>query len=141
MWMRIAGASAVAGLAFVLMTCGADSAPIAGDTPDAESPGGGATPTPAPSPTTTGDVQSVACALNNAGAFENNCTVERREIDGQKILVVLHPDGGFRRFEQLADGSGLTAVAGADKVAQTLSGDTLEIAIAGDRYRFAASTQ
>lgn len=147
--MRIAGAIGVAGLAFLLVTCGGDMATLAGggDSADAPDPTATATPTPTssstPTPTSTSpaDTLSIACAPKGSTGFDSTCTVERVEVDGARLLTVFHPDGGFRRFEQLADGSGLAAVAGADKVTQTLSGDTLEIAIAGNRYRFPATSQ
>ena len=83
----------------------------------------------------------IACAPDGSPAFDSTCTIERYELDGANLMAVFHPDGGFRRFEQLADGSGLAAVAGADAVTQTLKGDTLEIAIAANRYRFPVSFQ
>ena len=84
---------------------------------------------------------SIPCALDGATSFDSTCAVERSKVDQSTLLAVIHPDGGFRRFEQLPDGSGLAAVAGADEVAQTLSGDTLEISIAANRYRFPATAQ
>mgnify|MGYP006408185519 FL=1 len=82
---------------------------------------------------------AIPCALDGASAFDSTCTVERYEVEGAMLLTVNHPDGGFRRFEQLPDGAGLAAVAGADEVTQSLSGDTLEIALVGNRYRFPAT--
>ena len=146
MWMRIAAALAVAGLAGLLVTCGGDVMAVVGD------PGKGDTAdtaSPTPTPTASADgpgggplpTQAIACAPGGASSFDSTCTVERADIDGARLLTVFHPDGGFRRFEQLADGSGLAVVAGADELTQTLNGDTLEIAIAGNRYRFPATTQ
>ncbi|MEL7682743.1 hypothetical protein AAG594_00245 [Citromicrobium bathyomarinum] len=128
--MRIAGALAVAGLAFATVACGGDGSASAasGDTGTAD---------PDPAPTTT----SIACAPDGAQSFDATCSVERVEVEGKILLTVFHPDGGFRRFEQLPDGSGLAAVAGADAVTQTLSGDILEISLAGNRYRFPATTR
>ncbi|MBD59202.1 MAG: hypothetical protein CL808_03655 [Citromicrobium sp.] len=139
MWMRIAGALAVSALAFAMVTCGGDGATNAGNPPDT----GGVPPNPTPSPSGTApaDSQSIACALNGASDFDSTCSVERSEIDGATLLAVFHPDGGFRRFEVMSDGSGLSAVAGADVVAQTLQGDILEIAIATNRYRFPADVR
>lgn len=149
MWMRIAGATAVAGLAFVLVTCGGDTAMLAGGGDSSETPDPTATATPTPTPsstpsptaTTPADTLSIACAPKGSTGFDSTCTVERIEVDGVRYLTVFHPDGGFRRFEQLADGSGVAAVAGADKVTQTLSGDILEVSLAGNRYRFPATTR
>ena len=129
--MRIAGALAVAGLAFALVACGGDGSASAasGDT-------GTANPTPSPSSSTG---TTIACAPDGAQSFDATCSVERVEVEGKILLTVFHPDGGFRRFEQLPDGSGLAAVAGADAVTQTLSGDILEVSLAGNRYRFPAT--
>ena len=49
-----------------------------------------------------------------------------------------HADGGFRRFEQLADGAGLAVYDGADAAEQDLVDGTLEVRVGGDRYRFPA---
>ena len=129
-WMRIAGTLAVAGLAFAMVACGGDGSASAasGDT---------GTPHRDRAPTTT----SIACAPDGAQSFDATCSVERGEVEGKILLTVFHPDGGFRRFEQLPDGSGLAAVAGADAVTQTLSGDILEVSLAGNRYRFPATTR
>lgn len=141
MWMRIAGAIALAGFAFAVVTCGGDL--LAGSDEAGAGPVA-ATPTPSSSGSATasrGDAYTIACALGGAATFESTCTVEQREIDGVKLLAVFHPDGGFRRFEVLSEGAGLAAVAGADAVSQTLEGDTLEIALAGHRYRFPAAAR
>ena len=143
--MRIAAALCVAGMAAILVTCGGDVVAGAGGGNAADAPTAPDTP-----PNTDGNNGSglpplerttIACALDGASAFDTTCSVERIEIEGAKLLTVFHPDGGFRRFEQLADGSGLAAVAGADAVTQTLKGDTLEIAIAANRYRFPVSSE
>ena len=127
--MRILVAVGMAGLAGLLTACGGEAhAGAEGDKPaEAHAPADGTV--------------TIACAIDGATAFDSTCSVERTEIDGAKLLTVFQPDGGFRRFEQLADGSGLAAVAGADVVTQTLKGDTLEIAIAGNRYRFPVSPE
>ena len=127
--MRILVAVGMAGLATLLTACGGEAR--------AGAEGG----TPAdPHPSSDGTM-TIACAIGGAKAFDSTCSVERTEIDGVRLLTVFQPDGGFRRFEQLADGSGLAAVAGADAVTQTLKGDTLEIAIAANRYRFPVSPE
>lgn len=146
MWMRIAAALAVTALATLVVTCGGDV--VAGSADSGSSPDTtGTAPTPTPSPTSTDGGTSpvttatIACALGGAASFGSTCTVERVEVDDAKLLTVFHPDGEFWQFEQLADGSGLAVVAGADPLTQSLNGDTLEIAIAGNRYRFPVTTQ
>tara|TARA_R100000049_G_C1933360_1_gene77204 strand:- start:597 stop:1013 length:417 start_codon:yes stop_codon:yes gene_type:complete len=136
--MRIAGALAVVGLAFAMVACGGDgSAAAAGGGGDTGT--GNPDPAPTSSPTGSSTATSIACAPDGAQSFAATCSVERVEVEGKILLTVFHPDGGFRRFEQLPDGSGLAAVAGADAVTQTLSGDILEVSLAGNRYRFPAT--
>jgi len=133
--MRIAGALAVVGLALAAVACGGDGVAVA-------NPGGDDTGTADPAPEPSSSTRTtIACAPDGADAFDATCSVERVEVEGKILLTVFHPDGGFRRFEQLPDGSGLAAVAGADAVTQTLSGDILEVSLAGNRYRFPATTR
>jgi hypothetical protein len=82
--------------------------------------------------------QRIECAIGPGAEFAPDCLVERAEIEGATVLTVRHPDGGFRRFEQLADGRGLAIYDGADGAELTLAGDVLEVRVAGDRYRFPA---
>lgn len=82
--------------------------------------------------------QRIECAIGPGAEFGADCLVERAEAEGAIVLTVRHPDGGFRRFEQLADGRGLAAFDGADPVEQELTGGLLEVRVAGDRYRFPA---
>ena len=81
--MRVA-----AGLALLLAAC----SPSASDAP-------------------AGDV--IDCALGGAAGFSHDCSVERSEQNGDPVLIVHHPDGGFRRFTVLDDGESLTAADGA----------------------------
>ncbi len=85
--------------------------------------------------------EKIACALGEGGDFASECLVERDEVDGAIFLTVRHPDGGFRRFEQLADGRGLIEADGADQVVRTLDDQTLEIQVGPDRYRFTATVR
>lgn len=82
--------------------------------------------------------QRIDCAIGPGAEFGPDCLVERVQIEGATVLTVRHPDGGFRRFEQLADGLGLAIYDGADGAELTLAGDVLEVRVAGDRYRFPA---
>jgi hypothetical protein len=49
----------------------------------------------------------IECALAGSLAFERSCTTEQIAGSDGKILVIRHPDGGFRRFDILTDGRGL----------------------------------
>lgn len=82
--------------------------------------------------------ERIACALGEGSQFGPDCLVERITANGQEQLIVRHPDGGFRRFLQTADGRGLVELDGADPVKRTLAGDMLEISVGHDRYRFRA---
>ncbi|PZU16352.1 MAG: hypothetical protein DI591_06755 [Citromicrobium sp.] len=84
--------------------------------------------------------QAIACQVGGSDTPQQ-CFVERRVISDGKILIIRHPDGGFRRFREAADGSGLAALDGADAVRQTFAGGTLEITIAGDSYSLPAGAR
>jgi hypothetical protein len=90
----------------------------------------------APSATAAGDV--IDCAIHGAAEFAHDCAVERREEDGVSLLIVHHPDGGFRRFRLVDDGAGLAAADGAEAVAIARTGERIDASIDGDRYRLPA---
>lgn len=81
----------------------------------------------------------IACAPSGAGQFSNDCTVERNLDEGSLVLVVRHPDGGFRRFLRVDDGSGLEVADGMEPAKRHFAEQVLELAVGGDRYRFPAS--
>ena len=80
--------------------------------------------------------EMVQCAIDKAVNFAPVCTLERARHQATEVLVVRHPDGGFRRLSVLPDGKGLASADGADLAAQQLSGDLLEVRVGPDRYRF-----
>lgn len=80
----------------------------------------------------------IACAVGGAAEFARACQVERTEADGTAILVVRHPNGGFRRFEVMRDGTGLATADGAEQAEVTLLEQGIEVAVGSDRYRFPA---
>ena len=82
---------------------------------------------------------SISCAVSGEEAFSEGCAVERVAHDGALFLTVHHPDGGFRRFEVLRDGNGVAVADGAHEASVHLDGDTLEVAVQKDRYRFPAT--
>lgn len=83
--------------------------------------------------------EHIACALGGSGAFNRQCAIERAEVEGKPILVVRHPDGAFRRFELVDDGRGLAVADGAEDAQIQLSGETLDVTVGADRYRFPAT--
>ncbi len=78
--------------------------------------------------------ERVACALGAGAAFADACAVDRGVQDGQRMLVVRHPDGAFRRFTVEPDGLALADGAETARVAQA-SASMLEVAVGEDRYR------
>lgn len=74
----------------------------------------------------------VECALDNASGFSSDCGLQN---DGDPShLTILHPDGGFRRFDVGTDG--IAAADGADGVTiRTLADGRNEITAGANRYR------
>ena len=83
--------------------------------------------------------ERIECALGEGAEFAADCLVERSEVEGDRLLTVRHPDGGFRRFKQVDDGRGLIAVDGADHANLNFANNVLEVTVASDRYRFSAT--
>jgi hypothetical protein len=81
----------------------------------------------------------IECAVAGATAFARDCVVEQSEADGASILIVRHPDGGFRRFEVTIDGTGLAAADGAQAANVAMREGGIEVAVGTDRYRFPAT--
>ena len=96
------------------------------------SPGAADTPPPDPD-------SLIECALAGASTFARDCAVERSQGEGGLVLIVRHPDGGFRRFEVLTDGRGLASADGADQAQIAVHGAGIEVAVGADRYRFPAT--
>lgn len=90
---------------------------------------------PAP-PAVAEGTELVLCAVNGASKFARKCAVERSNRGGQQVLVIRHPDGGFRRFVLSADGRELAAADGADVVSLALVGKQTEVRVDVDAYRF-----
>jgi hypothetical protein len=91
-------------------------------------------------PQANADAEEVVCAIGSGSEFRADCRAERAAVDGAEQIVVRHPDGSFRRFVIDADGGGMMVADGADVATQALDGDTLEVTVAGDRYRFPTRT-
>ena len=86
-------------------------------------------------PSANGDAL-IDCALASAASFTHDCTVERSAADGVNLLIVRHPDGGFRRFKLVEGGKSLAAADGAQAVAIARNSERLDVSIDGARYRF-----
>lgn len=80
--------------------------------------------------------ETVFCSLAGAKEFTGQCAFERASADGKTIVVVRHPDGGFRRFEITKDNNGLITADGADEAGVAPNDTLLDVRVGEDRYRF-----
>lgn len=81
----------------------------------------------------------VECALAGSAAFQRTCTTEQIAGSEGTILVIRHPDGGFRRFDILTDGRGLAPADGFDETKISLLSDgMIEVSSGDDKYRLPA---
>jgi hypothetical protein len=81
----------------------------------------------------------IECALAGSVAFERSCTTEQIAGSDGKILIIRHPDGGFRRFDILTDGRGLAPADGFDETRISLLSDgMIEVSSGDDKYRLPA---
>jgi hypothetical protein len=81
---------------------------------------------------------AVPCALGGAKEFDADCPVERSIEGGKTVIVVRHPDGGFRRLIELDGGKRFAAADGAQLAEHTANGKELEVTVADDHYLFPA---
>ena len=91
---------------------------------------------PAKVPAVAEGAEHIACAVGGAADLAPVCAVERVLADGILLLVVRHPDGGFRRFEVLRDGRGLALADGAEQALIQYGASFVDLAVGSDRYRF-----
>lgn len=81
----------------------------------------------------------IECALAGSTTFERSCTTEQIAGSTGTILVIRHPDGGFRRFDILTDGRGLAPSDGFDETRISLLSDgMIEVTSGDDKYRLPA---
>jgi hypothetical protein len=91
-------------------------------------------------PPQSGEADRIECALAGSKKFERVCITETMPGEKGRILVVRHPDGGFRRFNILTDGRGLAPADGFDETTiKILGGGMIEVSSADDSYRLPAS--
>ncbi len=82
---------------------------------------------------------TIPCALAGAKGFDQQCTVEQASEMGEQVLVIRHPDGGFRRFRAAKGKREPVAADGADQAVIVHTPTTVEVTVAQDRYRFPAA--
>jgi len=80
--------------------------------------------------------ERIPCAVAGSAELKPVCAVERVREQDRLVLVVHHPDGGFRRFTVMTDGSGLAVADGALVAVTRLDGDRLDVSLGADRYLF-----
>lgn len=80
----------------------------------------------------------IACALDGASGFDSECEIYRTVVEGQLEIVVIHPNGAFRRLLVQPDGSGMITGDGASEASNAIAGNQLEVTVDDDRYRFPA---
>lgn len=87
---------------------------------------------------TTSEVTGIACAPGGATTFAPDCGLDRMTTARGTVLVLRHPDGGFRRL--LASKDGLVAADGAEPAKVTkLDKGMIEVALGTNRYRLPAT--
>ena len=84
---------------------------------------------------------SIACKVAGADDFTNDCALEWLATDAGKdrLFLIHHADGGFRRFIISADGARINAADGAEPL--SLEGPTdgkVALSIGTDAYRLTA---
>jgi hypothetical protein len=75
----------------------------------------------------------IECAIGAGADFSPECLYDYRA--GAQEVVIWHPDGGFRRFNLLPGGAGVSSTDGAEQVIQGIMGGQLEVTVGQDRYR------
>lgn len=78
----------------------------------------------------------VPCALRGDQTYARMCAVDLQSDDGRTVLIVRHPDGGFRRLEVVDDGRTYAAADGADPAEVAVDKDKLAVTVDGDHYLF-----
>jgi hypothetical protein len=83
----------------------------------------------------------IECALAGNTSFDRNCTTERVSGPEGQLLVVRHPDGGYRRFKILTDGRGLSPADGFDPdfKLNVMGNGMIEVRSFDDIYRLPAA--
>ncbi len=74
----------------------------------------------------------IDCAVGPGAELGADCMVER----ACEVLVIRHPDGSFRRL----NAADLSAADGSDGAQIVAGGETVEVQVAGDRYRWPRGT-
>lgn len=85
---------------------------------------------------------TIPCATGDERTLRPVCTVDREETPAGLVLIVRHPDGGFRRLLVAKDGRGVAAADGAQPAEVTIvDGAEIEVRLGGDVYRLPATVK
>ncbi len=85
--------------------------------------------------------RQIPCALAGSKDFTPVCTLDAPHENGKEFWVLHHPDGGFRRFQILENGTIIATADGAFEVNAAHVGSELEVTVGDDRYRFPAAPE
>jgi hypothetical protein len=81
----------------------------------------------------------IACAVNGA-PLKTACGMEERKGSAGRLIVIRHPDGGFRRLQLVTDGRGVVAADGALPArVRMISPKLIEVTVDGDVYHLPAT--
>lgn len=83
----------------------------------------------------------VPCALGGAKEFTPVCTREIAQVDGKEMWTIRGPNGGFRRFQIIDNGTRIATADGAWEVQAARVGAELEVRVGDDAYRFPAAPE
>ena len=83
----------------------------------------------------------VPCALGGAKEFKPDCTREIAQVDGKEMWTIRGPNGGFRRFQIIDNGTRIATADGAWEVQAARVGNELEVRVGDDSYRFPAAPE
>jgi len=84
----------------------------------------------------------VPCALAGAKTFKPECAVERTTEGDGLMLIMHHPDGGFRRLLVTTDGRGVVTADGSDQATiAVIDPGTIEVTVGDDRYHLPATVK
>ena len=84
--------------------------------------------------------EPVACALQGAGEFSGRCRLVRTGKGEDRVIVMRHPDGGFRKLAPADTPAGLVELDGAQQARSWREGDAIVLQIGDDRYRWEAGS-
>ena len=85
------------------------------------------------------DGTPIECALGGAAGFTADCLMEQEARQDERLLIVRHPDGAFRRFEIGVPERGLITADGVEQAIVDRGDGYVEVRVGPDRYRLPIS--